>query len=108
MHLDAEGEIIVETDASDYVSVEIILQYNNNKILYPVAYFSKKHSPTKCNYEIYDKELMAIIHCFEEWRLELESTPHAIRVLLDHKNLEYVISTKLLSRRQVHWSKFLL
>ena len=75
--------------------------------LHPVAFFSKKHSPAECNYEIYDKELMAIIRCFEEWRPELESTPHPIRVLSDHKNLEYFMSTKLLSRRQARWSEFL-
>ena len=107
MHFDAEKEIIVETDASDYVSAGIISQYDNNGVLHPVAYFSKKYSPAECNYEIYDKELIAIIRCFEEWRPELESTPHPIRVLSDYKNLEYFMSTKLLSRRQARWSEFL-
>ena len=50
---------------------------------------------------------MAIIHCFEEWCAELELSPHPIRVLSDHKNLEYFMSTKLLSHRQVRWSEFL-
>ena len=104
MHFDVEKEIIVETDASDYVSAGIILQYDDDGVLHPVAYFSKKHSPAECNYEIYDKELMAIIRCFEEWRPELELTPHPIRVLSDYKNLEYFMSTKLLSRRQARWS----
>ena len=99
MHFDTEREIIVETDASDYVSAGIISQYDNNGVLHPVVYFSKKHSPAECNYEIYDKELMAIIRCFEEWQLELELTLHPIRVLADHRNLEYFMSTKLLSRR---------
>ena len=107
MHFDAEKEIIVETDASDYVSAGIMSQYDDNGVLHPVAYFSKKYSPAECNYEIYDKDLMAIIRYFKEWRLELESTPHPIRVLSDHKNLEYFISMKLLSRRQARWSEFL-
>ena len=106
-HFNAEMEIIVKTDTSDYVSASIMSQYDDNGVLHPVAYFSKKHSPAECNYEIYDKELMAIIRCFEEWRPELESTPHPIRVLSDHKNLEYFMSTKLLSYRQVWWSEFL-
>ena len=38
----------------------------------------------------------------------MESTPYSIRVLSDHKNLEYFISTKLLSQRQARWSEFLL
>ena len=107
IHFDAEKEIIVKTDASGYVSAGIMSQYDNNSVLHPVAYFSKKHSPAECNYEIYDKELIAIIRCFEEWQLELESTPHHIRVLSDHKNLEYFMSTKLLSHRQARWSEFL-
>ena len=81
MHFDAEKEIIMETDASYYISAGIMSQYDHNGVLHPVAYFSKKHSPAECNYEIYDKELIAIIRCFEEWRPELESTPHPIRVL---------------------------
>ena len=100
MYFDAEKEIIIETDASDYVSAGIMSQYDDNGVLHLVAYFSKKHLPAECKNEIYDKELMAIIRCFEEWRLELESTPHPIRVLSDHKNLEYFMSMKLLSRRQ--------
>ena len=107
MHFDAEREIIVETDASDYVSAGIMSQYDDNSVLHLVAYFSKKYSPAEYNYEIYDKELMAIIRCFEEWRPELESMPHPIRVLSDHKNLEYFMSTKLLSHRQARWSEFL-
>jgi hypothetical protein len=56
----------VETDASDYVSARVLSQYDNEGILHPVAFFSKKYSPAECNYEIYDKELMAIVHTFEE------------------------------------------
>ena len=65
-----------------------------------MAYFSKKHSPEECNYEIYDKELLAIIRCLEEWRPELEGAKFPVKILLDHKNLEYFMSTKLLNRRQ--------
>ena len=105
-HFDPDLEIVVETDASDYVSAGILSQFHNG-ILHPVAFFSKKHSPAECNYEIYDKELIAIVRSFEEWRAELESTPHPIQVLSDHKNLEYFMSTKLLNRRQARWSEFL-
>ncbi|GIZ39392.1 hypothetical protein CKM354_000277800 [Cercospora kikuchii] len=100
-------EVIVETDASDYVSAGILPQYDNEGILRPIAFFSKKHSPAECNYEIYDKELLAIIRCFEEWRPELEGAEHPIKVLSDHKNLEYFTTTKQLNRRQARWSEFL-
>jgi hypothetical protein len=60
-HFDPDWDIIVEMDASDYVSTGVLSQYDDNNVLHPMAYFSKKHSPTECNYKIYDKELMAII-----------------------------------------------
>ena len=50
---------------------------------------------------------MAIIRCFEEWRAHLEGSGFPIKVLTDHKNLEYFMSTKLLNRRQARWSEFL-
>jgi len=106
-HFDYDREIIVETDASDYVSAGIISQYDNEGILHPVTFYSKKHSPAECNYEIYDKELLAIVRAFEEWRPHLEGSRHPIQVLSDHKNLEYFMSTKLLNRRQARWSEFL-
>jgi hypothetical protein len=94
---DLDHDIIVETDTSDYMSAGVLSQYDNDGILYPVAFFSKKYSLMECNYKIYDKELMAIIHAFEEWRPELQSVIHPIRVLSDHNNLEYFTTTKLLN-----------
>jgi len=104
---DWNKEVILETDASDYVSAGVLSQYDNNGVLHPVAFFSKKHSATECNYEIYDKELLAIICCFKEWRPELEGTPSPIKVITDHRNLEYFMTTKLLNCRQARWSEFL-
>jgi hypothetical protein len=54
----------------------------------------------ECNYEIYDKELLVIIRCLEHWKPELESTDILIKVFTDHRNLEYFIIIKELSRRQ--------
>jgi hypothetical protein len=104
---DWEKDVILETDASDYVSAGVLSQYDDQGVLHPVAFFSKKHSATECNYEIYDKELLAIIRCFEEWRPELEGTPSPVKVITDHRNLEYFTTTKLLNRRQARWSEFL-
>jgi hypothetical protein len=97
----------VETDTSDYVSAGVLSQYDDDGILHPVAFFSKKHSPAKYNYKIYDKELMAIVRAFEEWRPELEGALHPIQVLSDPKNLEYFMSTKLLNCHQTGWAEYL-
>jgi hypothetical protein len=46
---DPDHDVIVETDASNYVSAGVLSQYDDDGILHPVAYFSKKHSPAECN-----------------------------------------------------------
>lgn len=38
----------------------------------PVAYFSQRYTAAECNYDIYNKELLAIIKALEEWKPELE------------------------------------
>ncbi|KAL2891726.1 Retrotransposable element Tf2 155 kDa protein type 1 [Ceratocystis lukuohia] len=106
-HFNWDKDIILETDASDYVSAGVMSQYDDDGSLRPVAFFSKKHSAAECNYEIYDKELLAIIRCFEEWRPELEGAPSPVKVITDHRNLEYFMSTKQLNRRQARWFEFL-
>jgi hypothetical protein len=57
--------VFVECNASDFVSSGILSQEDDQGVLYLVAFMSKKYSPAKCNYKIYNKELLAIIHCFE-------------------------------------------
>jgi len=57
---------VIEINASNYVFKEILFQYDENEVLYSVAYFSKKHNSAECNYEIYDKELMIIVCAFEK------------------------------------------
>jgi hypothetical protein len=65
-HFDLDRDVIAETDASHSVSTSVLSQYDDDNVLHPMAYCCKKHSPAECNYEIYDKELMAIICAFEE------------------------------------------
>jgi hypothetical protein len=99
-HFDRTKTSYVEADASDYVTSGVLSQMDDDSILHPVAFFSKRLCPAECNYEIYDKELLAIIRCFEAWRPELEGTDLLIQVLSDHKNLEYFMTTKKLTRCQ--------
>lgn len=106
-HFDYDKPVRVETDASDQVTGGILSQPDNTGFWKPVAYFSSKMSPAECNYDIYDKELLAIIQAFETWRPELEGAASPVEVLSDHKNLEYFMTTRQLSRRQARWSEFL-
>ena len=78
----------------------MLSQLDDKSVLHPVTYFSREMAPAECNYKIYDKKLLAIIWCFEEWRPELKGTGLPVKVLTDHKDLEYFMSTKKLTSRQ--------
>jgi RNase H-like domain found in reverse transcriptase len=93
---------VVEADSSNYVTRGILSQYNKDRVLHPIAYFSKQLSPAKYNYKIYNKELLAIIRCFEQWQPKLEGAGFPIKVFSDHKNLQYFTIIKQLSHRQAH------
>ena len=64
-YYDPALETWIETNTSDFVIGGVLSQIHSNSELKPVAYFSKKMTPVKCNYMIYDKELLAIIRGFE-------------------------------------------
>ena len=87
VHFNLSKACHVETNLSDYISAEVLSQEHNG-VLHPVAYFSKRIVSAECNYEIYDKELLAIIWYFEEWRPELKETAMPVKVLTNHKGLE--------------------
>ncbi len=107
MHYNSNLLVTVKIDVFDYVVIEVMSQRDDNEQLRSVIYFSFKMLFAECNYEIYDKKLLAIIRAFEKWRLELKDTLNLVEIIFDHKNLEYFMSIKLLSWRQVRWSEFL-
>jgi hypothetical protein len=65
-----------------------------------IAYFSKTINLAEYNYPIYNKELLAIMRVFEEYRAELKGLANFIQVYSDYKALEYFMTTKNLSARQ--------
>ncbi len=74
--------------------------------LHPCAFFSRKLSPVENNYDIGNRELLAIKLALKEWRHWLEGAQHSFTVLTDHKNLEYLREAKRLSPRQARWALF--
>ncbi|SLM38893.1 Zinc finger, H2C2-type, histone UAS binding [Lasallia pustulata] len=104
-HFDRTRKAILETDSSDHVNAGVLSQYDDDKVLHPVAFYSKNMVPAECNYEIYDKELLAIICCLEHWRPELEATELPVEIFTDHKALEHFMTSKELTRRQVRWAE---
>jgi hypothetical protein len=105
--LDPMKQYEMETDTSNFAVGAQLSQRDNNGKLYPVAFFSKKLSGPALNYPVYDKELMAIIEAFREWRPYLSGTTYEVQVFIDYKNLRYFTTTKELNGRQTRWYKFL-
>ncbi len=106
-HPDPELEFSVEVDASNTGIGAILSQRQGNSAkLYPCAYYSRKLNAAERNYNVGDRELLAMKAAFEEWRHWLEGTRLPFIVLTDHRNLEYIRSAKRLNPRQARWSLF--
>ena len=97
----------IECDASKYASGAVLTQLDSNGDRHPCTFISKTFSPTERNYEIYDRELLAIIRALEEWRHYIQGSPHTTTVLSDHKNLTYYREAQKLNRQQARWSLYL-
>ena len=91
---DSDKPSTVESDSSDCVTEGVLSQSDSQRVLHSVTYFSTCMAPAECNYNIYDKELLAIIRAFEKWRPELEGAAEQVQIITDHKNLEYFMTTK--------------
>src|SRR6185312_13978870 len=107
LHADTSKPFFLETDASDFAIAGILSQMDSSEKLHPVAYYSRKLTTAEVNYEIHDKELLAIIASFHQWRSLLLGSSFPVTVYTDHKNLLYFTDAKHLNRRQVRWSLFL-
>ena len=60
--------IRVETDLFNFVLGACLMQKYKNKVQHLVAYYSRKITLLELNYNIYNKELLAIITALKEWR----------------------------------------
>ena len=87
----------METDASDLAIGACYIQEHNG-IWHPVAYISRKLSPAEQNYDIYNKELLAIVAALETWRVYAEGSPD-LTIFTDYKNLLHFTIIKQLNRR---------
>ena len=98
----------IEADSSDFATGAVLSQTSaEDGKWHPVAFFSKSLSPVERNYEIHDKEMLAIIRALQEWQHFVEGAEHQCEIWTDHKNLEYFMTAKQLNRRQARWSLYL-
>ena len=84
---DLNKEMKVEADTSDYAIEEILSTKCEDRKWRSVAFISKLLNATKQNYEIHNKEMLAVIQCLKAWRHYLEGAKMEFKIWTDHKNL---------------------
>ncbi len=96
-HFDSKQQTILEINASDYVKGEILLQYDDEKVLHLMTFYSKSMIFAEFNYHIHDKKLLVIIWYFEHWRFELECIELFIQIFINHQTLKIFMKNKQLT-----------
>jgi len=103
-----EDPFKLSTDASDFAIGAVLSQKDmQTNLWHPIAFFSKSLDVHERNYEIYDKELLAVIRGLEEYRDYLEGHPHKVEIWSDHQNLTFFRTAQKLTRRQARWALFI-
>jgi len=89
------------TDTLNYVLTAIFFIVNEENEVYPVASYSCTFTIVDLNYNIHNKKLRVIFETFKIWQHYLEGSVYLISIVMDHKNLEYFSTSKMLTWRQV-------
>ncbi len=86
----------------NYANGAVLSQFVDGKWR-PVAFRSRALNEVKRNYEIYDKEMMAIMDLIDDWRQYLLGATDTVEVFTNHQNLQYFRKPQKLNRRQARW-----
>ena len=95
--LDLDRKMRMEVDTLDYATGEVLSMESEDRRWRPVAFLSKFLNEMERNYEIHDKEILAIIRGLESWRHLLEEVQFKFEIWTDHKNLEYFMKAQKLN-----------
>jgi len=97
---DLDKKMRIEVDVSDYVTEGVLSMECEDRLWRPVAFLSKSLNEMERNYEIRNKEMLAIIRGLENWRHLLKGTCFKFEIWTDHKNLKYFMKAQKLNWRQ--------
>ncbi len=87
--LSKSGPFCLECDASNFTMGAILSQQQEDELFHPIGFMSKSFLDMEQNYQIHDKEMLAIMCVLEEWRHFLEGSNQKFKIHMDHKNLSY-------------------
>jgi hypothetical protein len=104
-HFDPTQPTILEADASTHALGAVVSQLDSDGKLHPIAFHSRKFTPAELNYDIYDKEMLAIVDSLEHYRHLFEGLGQQITIYSDHHNLLWFTETKVYNRRQARWAE---
>jgi reverse transcriptase-like protein len=97
------GTILLQVAGSDPDSEENLLPKNSKPKLHLVTYYSATFIPTERNYDIYERELLAMMKSLTHWRHYLGWMKLPFIILTDHANLQYWKAPKNLNCRTAWW-----
>ena len=98
----------MEVDALDIGIGAVLSQQSvEDQKLHPCAFLSRQFLPAEENYDMVNRELLAVVAAFEEWRHWLEGAEDPTVVWSEHKNLTFIRAAKRLNSRQARWAQFL-
>src|SRR5258708_31673499 len=101
------GCFCLKRDASNFVTGAVLSQAQADGMHQPIAFMSKGFSDAEHNYQIHNKEMMAIMHTLDEWHHFLEGMTEKFEILMDHQNPTYFQDAQKLNHQQACWSLFL-
>ena len=97
---DLDKKIRMKVNVSDYITGGVLSMECENERWKPVVFLSKLLNKTEKNYEIHNKEILAIIRRLENWRHLLKGIHFKFEIWTDYKNLEYFMKAQKLNHRQ--------
>ena len=94
----------METDASNTAIGAILSQKDTNSVSRPIAFYSRSMNTAEQNYNIREKELLAIVEALKCWRVYLLGASYPVIILTDHANLVPFTTSKPLTGRIGRWA----
>jgi hypothetical protein len=104
-HYNPDRPALLETDASDFaIAGSFSPRFKNSKI-HPVHFVLRTLNPAELHYDVYDKEILAVVYSLNKNCHFLQCAVHKTTIYSDHQNQTCFKTSILLNRRQARWAE---